>query len=77
MGTFSIIVMGVGIVLLLLGTVSGCALVVRALKPQPRPAEVAPGALAVTDNDSGQATLWGMFIVGLSAGLLLIWLALL
>lgn len=65
MSTFSIIVLIVGLGLLLLGAVSGYALFARALK--------------LTDkfgDETNVGTLWGLFLLGISAGLLLIWWAL-
>jgi len=77
MSPFKYVLLAVAICLLVLGAVSGIALVMRSLKPKPTPATPpAPGTLAVTDDDNGTATLWGMFIVGIASGLLLMWFAL-
>lgn len=65
MSAFEIIVLIVGSGLLLLGGFSGYALFARALK--------------MTDkfgDETNVGTLWGLFMLGLSAGLLLIWWAL-
>jgi hypothetical protein len=65
MSAFNIIVLIVGIGLLLLGAASASALFVRALK--------------LTDkfgDETNVGTLWGLFLLGLTAGLLLIWWAL-
>ncbi len=65
MSSFEIVVLVVGSGLLLLGGLSGYALFTRALK--------------VSDqfgDETNIGTLWGLFILGLSAGLLLIWWAL-
>jgi hypothetical protein len=65
MSTFSVIVLLVGFGLLLLGAVSGYALFARALRLSDK-----------FGDETNIATLWGLFILGLSAGLLLIWWAL-
>lgn len=65
MTSFDIIVLAVGAGLLLLGAISGCALFVRALKISDR-----------FGDETNVGTLWGLFMLGLSAGLLLIWWAL-
>lgn len=65
MSTFNIILLVVGFLLLLLGAFSGYALFVRALK--------------ITDqygDETNVGSLWALFVLGLSAGLLLIWAAL-
>jgi len=62
MSTFDIIVLVVGAVLLLLGGGSGFALFARALKISDR-----------FGDETNVGTLWGLFILGISAGLLLIW----
>lgn len=65
MSAFEIIVLIVGSSLLLLGGVSGYALFARALKISDK-----------FGDETNIGTLWGLFILGLSAGLLLIWWAL-
>lgn len=65
MSTFDIIVLIVGFGLLLLGGFSGYALFARALKISDK-----------FGDETNVGTLWGLFILGLSAGLLLIWWAL-
>lgn len=65
MTTFEIIVLIVGAGLLLLGSFSGYALFARALKLSDK-----------FGDETNVGTLWGLFILGLSAGLLLIWWAL-
>lgn len=65
MTTFEIIVLIVGAGLLLLGSLSGYALFARALKLSDK-----------FGDETNVGTLWGLFILGLSAGLLLIWWAL-
>jgi len=65
MTAFNIIVLIVGIGLLLLGAVSATALFVRALKLSDK-----------FGDETNVGTLWGLFLLGLTAGLLLIWLAL-
>jgi len=65
MSTFDIILLVMGVGLLLLGSVSGYALFARALK--------------ITDkygDETNIGSLWALFLIGLSAGLLLIWLGL-
>lgn len=62
MSTFDIIVLIVGSGLLLLGGFSGYALFARALKISDK-----------FGDETNVGTLWGLFILGLSAGLLLIW----
>ncbi|MGB5445174.1 MAG: hypothetical protein WBM99_06670 [Psychromonas sp.] len=65
MSTFSIVVLVVGGGLLLLGAISGYALFARALKISDK-----------YGDETNMGTLWGLFILGLSAGLLLVWWAL-
>lgn len=61
MTAFEIIVLVVGAGLLLLGGFSGYALFARALKISDK-----------FGDETNIGTLWGLFILGLSAGLLLI-----
>ncbi len=65
MSSFAIVVLVVGSGLLLLGGLSGYALFTRALKVSDK-----------FGDETNIGTLWGLFILGLSAGLLLIWWAL-
>jgi hypothetical protein len=65
MSSFEIVVLVVGSGLLLLGGLSGYALFTRALKVSDK-----------FGDETNIGTLWGLFILGLSAGLLLIWWAL-
>jgi hypothetical protein len=65
MSTFSIVVLIVGFGLLLLGAVSGYALFARALKLSDK-----------YGDETNVGTLWGLFLLGVSAGLLLVWWAL-
>ena len=65
MSTFEIIVLVVGAGLLLLGGGSGIALFARAMKISDK-----------FGDETNVGTLWGLFILGISAGLLLIWWAL-
>ena len=65
MSTFDIIVLVVGAGLLLLGGGSGIALFARAMKISDK-----------FGDETNVGTLWGLFILGISAGLLLIWWAL-
>lgn len=65
MSAFSIVVLIVGGGLLLLGAFSGYALFTRALKVSDK-----------FGDETNVGTLWGLFILGLSAGLLLTWWAL-
>lgn len=65
MSAFYIVVMIVGGGLLLLGGVSGYALFARALKISDR-----------FGDETNVGTLWGLFLLGLSAGLALLWWAL-
>jgi hypothetical protein len=62
MAVFEIIVLIVGSCLLLLGGFSGYALFARALKISDK-----------FGDETNVGTLWGLFILGLSSGLLLIW----
>ena len=62
MSVFEIIILIVGSGLLLLGGFSGYALFARALKISDK-----------FGDETNVGTLWGLFILGLSAGLLLIW----
>ncbi len=65
MEIFEVIVLIVGFGLLVLGSSSGYALFNRALKTPDQ-----------FGDESNVGTLWGLFILGLSLGLLLIWWAL-
>ena len=65
MSAFYIVVMIVGGGLLLLGGISGYALFARALKLSDR-----------FGDETNVGTLWGLFLLGLSAGLALLWWAL-
>jgi hypothetical protein len=65
MSTFDIVVLVVGFGLLVLGAVSACALFMRSLKLSDK-----------FGDETNVGTLWGLFLLGLSAGLLLIWWAL-
>jgi hypothetical protein len=65
MSIFSIVVLVVGGGLLLLGAIAGYALFARALKISDK-----------YGDETNIGTLWGLFILGLSAGLLLVWWAL-
>lgn len=62
MSTFHIILLVVGIGLLLLGGGSAYALFARALKLSDR-----------FGDETNVGTLWGLFLLGVSAGLFLIW----
>jgi len=62
MSVFSYVVLVVGCGLLLLGSVSGYALFARALKISDK-----------FGDETNVGTLWGLFLLGLSAGLLLVW----
>ena len=62
MAVFEIIVLIVGSCLLLLGGFSSYALFARALKISDK-----------FGDETNVGTLWGLFILGLSSGLLLIW----
>ncbi|MGI9257571.1 MAG: hypothetical protein ACR2QQ_01930 [Gammaproteobacteria bacterium] len=61
MSTFDIVVLCVGGGLLLLGAVSGMALFARALKLSDR-----------VGDETNVGTLWGLFLLGIIAGLILI-----
>lgn len=65
MTPFEIVMLVVGVGLLLLGSVSGYTLFSRALKVSDK-----------YGDETNVATLWGLFILGLCAGLLLVWLSL-
>lgn len=65
MSAFDIVVLIVGSGLLLLGGGAGYALFTRSLKISDK-----------FGDETNVGTLWGLFILGLSAGLLLIWWAL-
>lgn len=65
MSAFYIVVMIVGVGLLVLGGVSGYALFARALRISDR-----------FGDETNVGTLWGLFLLGLSAGLALLWWAL-
>ncbi|MGH8501612.1 MAG: hypothetical protein ACREVE_03905 [Gammaproteobacteria bacterium] len=62
MTAFEIILVAVGGALLLLGGVSAFALFARALKISDR-----------FGDETNVGTLWGLFLLGVSAGLWLIW----
>ena len=62
MSVFSIILVIVGFGLLTLGAVSGGALFSRALKAADR-----------VGDETNVGTLWGLFLLGVVAGLFLIW----
>jgi hypothetical protein len=65
MTAFDIVVLVVGVALLLLGGVSGYALFARAVKISDK-----------FGDETNVGTLWGLFLLGLSAGLALLWWAL-
>ena len=65
MAAFDIVVLVVGVALLILGGVSGYALFARALKISDK-----------FGDETNVGTLWGLFLLGLSAGLALLWWAL-
>lgn len=65
MTIFSSIVLAVGIGLLLLGGSSGYILLKRAMTTSEK-----------MGDEANIGTLWGLFMLGVSAGLLLIWFAL-
>lgn len=65
MTTFEIIVLAVGGGLLLLGGASGYALFTRSTKIPDR-----------VGDEANIGTLWALFMLGVSAGLFLIWIAL-
>lgn len=65
MTVFEIILLIVGLALLALGGISGGALFARAVKISDR-----------FGDETNVGTLWGLFFLGLAAGLLMIWIAL-
>ncbi len=65
MEAFNIVVLVVGLGLLILGGVSGYALFARALKISDK-----------FGDETNVGTLWGLFLLGLAAGLALLWWAL-
>jgi hypothetical protein len=65
MKTFDIILLVVGSMLSLLGGASGVALLLRALRTGSN-----------IGDETNVGTLWGLFVVGLTFGLYLIWWAL-
>lgn len=65
MSAFDMVVMVVGAGLLLLGGVSGYALFARAMKISDK-----------FGDETNVGTLWGLFLLGLAAGLALLWWAL-
>lgn len=65
MTAFDIVVLVVGVALLVLGGVSGYALFARALRISDK-----------FGDETNVGTLWGLFLLGLSAGLALLWWAL-
>ena len=65
MTAFHYVVLLVGAGLLLLGGISGYALFARAMKISDR-----------FGDETNVGTLWGLFLLGLSAGLALLWWAL-
>ena len=65
MEPFQIVVLVVGAGMLLLGAASGFALFARALKLSDK-----------FGDETNVGTLWGLFLLGISAGLLLVWWAL-
>jgi hypothetical protein len=65
MSAFHIVLMIVGTGLLLLGSFSGIALFTRSLKVKDK-----------FGDETNVGSLWGLFILGLCAGLVLIWWAL-
>ncbi|MBG11717.1 MAG: hypothetical protein CL553_00680 [Alcanivorax sp.] len=65
MTVFDIILLIVGLALLALGGISGGALFARAVKISDR-----------FGDETNVGTLWGLFFLGLAAGLLMIWIAL-
>ncbi|HEX7718346.1 MAG TPA: hypothetical protein VF389_00950 [Woeseiaceae bacterium] len=65
MEAFNIVVLIVGLGLLILGGVSGYALFARALKISDK-----------FGDETNVGTLWGLFLLGLAAGLALLWWAL-
>ena len=65
MSSVDYVVLAVGFGLLLLGAFSGYALFARALKLSDK-----------FGDETNIGTLWGLFLIGLSGGLLLTWLSL-
>lgn len=65
MTTFEIIVLAVGGGLLLLGGLSGYALFSRSIRVPDK-----------VGDEANIGTLWALFMLGVSAGLLLMWIAL-
>jgi hypothetical protein len=65
MSSFEIVLLAVGIGLLALGGMSGYFLFARAVKISDR-----------FGDEANVGTLWGLFLLGVSAGLFLIWWAL-
>jgi hypothetical protein len=65
MSTFDVVVVVVGAGLLLLGAFSGYALFSRALKLSDK-----------FGDETNVGTLWGLFLLGIPAGLTLIWFGL-
>ncbi|TLU65315.1 hypothetical protein FE810_08480 [Thalassotalea litorea] len=65
MTSFQIIVLVVGVCLLLLGGFSGIAIFIRALKISDK-----------FGDETNVGSLWGLFMLGIAAGLLLTWWAL-
>jgi hypothetical protein len=65
MEAFNIVVLIVGVGLLILGGVSGYALFARALKISDK-----------FGDETNVGTLWGLFLLGVSAGLAMLWWAL-
>lgn len=65
MTVFDTILLIVGLALLALGGISGGALFARAVKISDR-----------FGDETNIGTLWGLFFLGLAAGLLMIWIAL-
>jgi len=65
MSIFSIVVLVVGGGLLLLGALSGVALFARALSLSDK-----------VGDETNVGTLWGLFLLGIPSGLLLVWWAL-
>ena len=65
MTAFDYVVLLVGAGLLMLGSISGYALFARAMKISDK-----------FGDETNVGTLWGLFLLGLSAGLALLWWAL-
>jgi hypothetical protein len=65
MSYFSIIVLAIGSLILLLGITCAIAICYRAIKPSDK-----------TIGEGFMVSLWSMFILGTSSGLLLVWAAL-